>query len=246
LLGIKESESYSLDGDIIYFKSLTNIPVLVITDKKKLSLTINNLTSSYNKEYKEYLYSYSYYFDLNYMMEKKTLTKDYLIDVFGNPSSIDSLGNGIENLIFKKYNAKIRFKDDAAISVDVINYNALDKHKVGISDYYVSGGDYSIGFSISVHNYGEKTIKYISFTVKALNPVKDLVGTQTVRGVGPIEKGDLVSYEFEDIIYSKVAYYLNIESIKIQYMDGTVRTIPKSAINDITIYDWEEYGNRSL
>jgi hypothetical protein len=241
-LGIKETETYHSDMGDIYFKRLTNIPVFIITNKTNPTLIINNLISSYNKEYKKYLYSYSYYYDLKDMMKNNTLTKDYLIDAFGEPSSIDSLDYETAVLIFKKYNAKIEFIDNVVVALNVINYNAFEKHNLSISDYRVLGGDYTIGFSISVSNYAEKTIKYISFTVKALNPVDDIVATKTVRGVGPIEKGRSASYEFEDIIYSNTAKYLNIESVKIQYMDGTIYTIPKSAIHDITVHNWGKYG----
>lgn len=86
--------------------------------------------------------------------------------------------------------------------------------------------------SIDVINPYKSKIKYISFTIKAFNPVGDVVRdgisratSKTVRGVGPIEYGDHGLYNFESVIYSSVIEKMQIIQIKIQFFDGTTKII---------------------
>lgn len=112
--------------------------------------------------------------------------------------------------------------------------------------YSVIGSDYAIGFDISINKLAKKTIKYIFITVTATNPVDDKVGTKTVKAVGPIKANDTGFYEFENIIYSKTAQYLTLDLIKVEFMDGTLKVIPKSEIQKIKLQDWEEIGNTTI
>ena len=101
-------------------------------------------------------------------------------------------------------------------------------NKLLIYDYNVTGSDYTIGFDITVENtHNSKTIKYIYFDVVIKNPVKDIVATKSVKGIGPIEPNTKSSYSFEDILYSKVASHMTLKNIKIQYMDGTIINLIK-------------------
>jgi len=240
-LGIKESDSHSNDYGVAYYKRLTNKPIFILFLEKPNISKIKDIISAY--DYKKYLYSYSYYYDLKDMIKEGSLTKDYLFDAFGKPDEIQREAKK-ETLIFKNYNAKIIFENDVAKTADVINYKALDKNKFAIISYDVTGSDYTIGFDISLLNLSDKTIKYTFITVTATNPVNDKIGTKTVKAIGPIKSNETGSYEFEDTFYSNTAQYLGIDKIKIQYMDGTTRNISKSEIKNITIENWEEVGNR--
>lgn len=245
-LGIQETESYSHRYGIAYFKRLSNNPIFVLFLEKEYPEKIKEIITSYNPKYSKYLYSYSYYFDLKDMMKEHTLTQEYLLDVFKEPDIKDKNEEGKEYWIFNNYNLKVTFDWNLANSFDVINYKAFKRNQLAITSFEVTGSDYSIGFNISLSNFNAKTIKYAFITVTATNPVDDKVGTKTVKAIGPIKQSDIGSYEFENVIYSRTAKYLSIDLVKIQYMDGTKRTIPKSEIQNIRLMDWEEYGNRTI
>jgi hypothetical protein len=241
-MGVKETESHIHKLGSVYFKKLSNIPLFVIFNEKDYPSKIKDIIKSY--DYNSYLYSYSYYYDLTKMMKSSTLTKKYLDEVFGDPTNTISGKGKTTAYIYKKYNARIEFNDSIAMSVDVINYNALEKCKFAIQSWQVTGSDYSIGMDITLSNLSEKIIKYIYITVTAKNPVDDKVGTKTLKAVGPIYSNDSGSYSFEDIIYSKTASSLSLDKIKVEYMDKTTKTFSKLDIRNITVEDWEEVGNR--
>lgn len=244
-LGASESTIYThKQGAIVYFKRLTNKPVFVYFSDNPTPLKIKEIISSYN--YNKYLFSYSYYWDMKDMIKKGSLTKKYLIEIFNEPDTKGKNDDGTEYWIFKNYNAKIVFENDTAKSADVINYRAFKKNELAISSFEVTGSDYSIGFDISLLNLSTKTIKYVSITVTATNPVHDKERTKTVKMVGPIKSNESGSSEFKDIVYSSVAKYLQIENINIEYMDGTFKLISKSEVKNIRVKDWEEEGNRTL
>lgn len=242
-LNIKETTMYIKGDDFIYFKRLTNKPVLCILEKKNPAIIPQHI-SSYN--YSEYINSYAYYFDLKDMMKNKTLTYEYLVDNFGKPDTHDTADYYNESFIFKKYNLKVNFTVGCPVSVDILNYNAIAKNKLSILEFSVTGTDYSIGMDISVYNLSDKAIKYISFTVRAKNPVGDLVGDKTVKGIGPIEKDESGSYSFDDIFISSTASKLSLQKIKIQYMDLSIKEIDSKTIKQIIIHDWEKEGRRTI
>jgi len=245
-LGIKETENYNNKYGIVYFKRLSNKPIFILFFKQNYPTKIKEIIASYNQPYYKYLNSYDYYFDLKDMIKKGSLTKDYLKDIFNEPDIKEQNEDGSEFWVFKNYNVKIIFNNDIAQSADVINYKAIKRNGLSISTFDVTGSDYTIGFDISLSNFGNKTIKYVFITVTSTNPVHDKVGTKTVKAVGPIKPDETGSYEFEDIIYSTTAKYLSIDNVKIQYMDGTIKLISKSDVQNIRIQDWEEVGNRTI
>ncbi len=93
--------------------------------------------------------------------------------------------------------------------------------------------EYTQGTSVkvSVHNPTSKTVKYLWFTFVGLNPVGDKVtdkkrGTNiTMQGVGPIKPSEGGSYEFSYVWFTDMVDDARILSIKVQYMDGTVKVI---------------------
>lgn len=179
------------------------------------------------------------------MIKNHTLTQEYLLDIFKEPDIKAKNDEDKEYWIYNNYNVKITFDWNIANLADVINYKAFKRNQLSISSFDVTGSDYAIGFNISLTNFSSKTIKYVFITVTATNPVDDKVGTKIVKAVCPIKQAAIGSYEFDDIIYSRTAKYLSIDLIKIQYMDGAIKTISKSEIQNIRLMDWEEVGNRT-
>lgn len=112
----------------------------------------------------------------------------------------------------------------------------LLNHKIYKTSEYTEG----TGFSVSVSNPTKKTIKYISFTIVGYNSVKDPVsggrkrGTSiTVKGVGPIEPNRSALYDWEYMWFTDLVQTHKITSIKVEYMDGSKRTI--KSIKDISL-----------
>lgn len=226
----------------VHFRRLTKTPLVVLLEKGKTAANVPSAIASY--DYNEYINSYSYYWDLKDMMQAGTLTKEYLHKAFGDPSKAlqDSVSS---TLCFWKHNCMVEFVHDSAVKVSVANYEAMMKYGLAITSYSVTGSESAIGFDVGVANFtSKKDIKYLYFTVCATNPVHDVVGTKTVRAIGPIKPQDVASYEFENTIYSNVAQYLEIQGIRTVYMDGSETTVPKKDVDKIRLYDWEEIGNR--
>lgn len=106
-----------------------------------------------------------------------------------------------------------------------------EKYGLGFVKYNATSGYSSTGASFKIFNPSKKTIKYIWFTVAGVNAVEDLVKLSsgsyytTLKGIGPIESNGFGSWEFEHVWFTDIIEYLRISNIKIQYMDGSVRTV---------------------
>lgn len=94
--------------------------------------------------------------------------------------------------------------------------------------------EYTEGTSIefSVLNPTGKTIKYLWFTVTGYNPVGDKItdikrktSAITVKGVGPIKPTDSGTYEFSYVWFTDLVDKVVVNSIKVQYMDGSFKTL---------------------
>lgn len=103
--------------------------------------------------------------------------------------------------------------------------------------------NYSIGFRIEVLNTSKLRIKYINFNVSGFNEVDDRVRTlrgeysRTLRGVGPIEINGSASWEFETIWSDNIFYSGKINSITVEYFNGTKKTFTKVGL--LTLSDEE-------
>lgn len=96
-----------------------------------------------------------------------------------------------------------------------------------------------VNVTFSLNNLSDKTIKYIVLTVTPYNAVDDSVrseignkSTTQIRATGPIEiskKGDVKSFNVENIWYNSTIKYCKIDSVKIEYMDGEILEIPVEA-----------------
>lgn len=110
-----------------------------------------------------------------------------------------------------------------------------EKYGLGFVKYNATSGYSSTGASFKIFNPSKKTIKYIWFTVAGENAVEDLVKLPggnyytTLKGIGPIESYGFGSWEFEHVWFTDIIEYLRISTIKIQYMDGSVRTVKYNA-----------------
>lgn len=117
-------------------------------------------------------------------------------------------------------------------------YTLGNKYGISFLEYDVIGNDYSIGLNFNVLNNSKKTIKYLYLTLQAFNPVNDPVGgVKKITAIGPIEKGVNSTYKFENIVYSSIATSISLLSLKIQYMDGSTKIIPKSLLYDLMLSD---------
>lgn len=83
------------------------------------------------------------------------------------------------------------------------------------------------GVEIKIINSCAKTIKYCTFHVRALDSVGNLAyvrtgyATQDLTGNGPIAHGDVGFWRFEHLMYSGAVSKMVLDSIKVEYMDGT-------------------------
>jgi len=102
------------------------------------------------------------------------------------------------------------------------------------------------GVAFEVYNPTKKVIKYIWFTVTGYNPVGDKVidptrrqSAITMKGVGPIKSKDLASYDFDYTWFTDMVETAKINSIKVQYMDGSMKVIPfsKDLVLDKNLYE---------
>ncbi|MEI9946677.1 MAG: hypothetical protein WDN26_20945 [Chitinophagaceae bacterium] len=129
-----------------------------------------------------------------------------------------------DTLVNRKDNSKLLAEIDKYKNYGIIILNSQLKDESEYTD--------GTGYSIEVYNIGVKTIKYITINVVAYNPVKDKVFsskyksyTATLRGVGPINPSSTGSYSFDYVWFSDLPETSKIISIKLQFMDNTVKTI---------------------
>ena len=107
----------------------------------------------------------------------------------------------------------------------------VEKYGIGFIKYNATEGYSSTGAHFEIFNPSKKTIKYIWFTFAGENAVEDLVkmknGTYytTVKGIGPIESYGIGSWSFEYVWFTDIIQYLRLSTIKIQYMDGSLKTV---------------------
>jgi hypothetical protein len=113
---------------------------------------------------------------------------------------------------------------------------------------YYDESEYTDGMSakVTVYNPTKKKIKYLWFTFIGYNAVNDVIidrlkGTSkiTVRGIGPIEPDESGTYKYDYVWHTDLVDTAKISQIKVQYMDGTFKTIlnPKEVTISDKLYD---------
>lgn len=142
-------------------------------------------------------------------------------------SNVQGLVNFAEEYFIEKKEEELSAEKREALEPFV----KTEKYGLGFIKYNATFGYSSTGASFRIFNPSKKTIKYIWFTVGGENAVEDLVKLSngnyytTLKGIGPIEPYGFGSWEFEYVWFTEIIEYLRINTIKIQYMDNSTRTI---------------------
>ncbi|MFY9160645.1 hypothetical protein [Aquirufa ecclesiirivi] len=150
--------------------------------------------------------------------------------------SFNEISRTTQNLNYKKAaetysddlnnNRKKEFKtyldNQKTVGVILMNYSVEDVSEV--TD--------GVTAKFEVFNPTNKTIKYVTFYVSGINAVGDKVynsrqrsNISEFRGVGPIKSNETASYEWEYAWFTDVVETLKIIKVKIQYMDGSFKTV---------------------
>lgn len=122
----------------------------------------------------------------------------------------------------------------------VVFYNSLKaktkKYGLAILEcgpYDVSKHPEGAGYRVRYFNPTNKAIKYVTTEVLGLNAsnapvfpgISQAKKTATIRGVGPIEPGESATYSHDDIWRTDRVKSTRIQSITVDYMDGTKKEI---------------------
>lgn len=201
---------------------------------EKLVLLIGDCLSIRGKDYYKAVlngksfFVESQYVDLNRENKSRldsvmSLPTDYRKDLLKYYRGLSFLSKTAEmqenRMKFKKYH-------DRGIII-------LENHPYDMSEY-TSG----TGWSVELANTSSKTIKYITFNVVGLNavsdPVRDRGKTTIVRkGIGPIPPDESASYDFDYVWFTDIVEYSRLQSVTVQYMDGSTRTFTGAALKTI-------------
>lgn len=214
----KSVGSYCLNGVDKYLTKGTTILISGIENCKK---SYSNETT----QFFEIVHNKKTY----YIERDKLLTdKSYYEQIESMPpdkaSAFREYAQSTSEILYKGNVRKaLKFLDNCkANGLAVLDWNIYDE------------SEYTDGTSVKfkVYNPTSKTIKYIWFTVVGFNPVGDKVidrrkGTSsiTVKAVGPIKTEESGSYEFTYVWFTDLVETARITSIKVQYMDNSIKTI---------------------
>ena len=111
-------------------------------------------------------------------------------------------------------------------------YNELNRRQIFILKDLYSYSDYKFGKKFTFYNCFNKRIKYINITLTAYNGVGDIqrddIGRSSakLRGIGPIEKGDIASYDWDEIFWddNDIIDEVRITNITFTFFDGTTKS----------------------
>ena len=111
-------------------------------------------------------------------------------------------------------------------------YNELNRRQIFILKDLYSYSDYKFGKKFTFYNCFNKRIKYINITLTAYNGVGDIqrddIGRSSakLRGIGPIEKGDIASYDWDEIFWddNDIINKVLITNITFTFFDGTTKS----------------------
>ena len=118
-------------------------------------------------------------------------------------------------------------------------FDSFKKYGLSIVEWKVyDESEYTDGTGIrfTFYNPSKSMIKYITITFVGYNAVDDPVGRAiTKKCIGPIEPDESAEYSFEYTWYTDIVEYAKIRSIKVDYKNGTSKTITN--INNI---EWSD------
>jgi hypothetical protein len=122
-------------------------------------------------------------------------------------------------------------KDNEDLKEALLPFIEIEKYGLGFIKFNATEDYSSTGASFSIFNPSKKTIKYIWFTVAGENAVGDLVKLpngayyKTLKGIGPVDNAQIGQWSYDYVWLTDIVEYLKVSTIKIQYMDGTFKTI---------------------
>ena len=175
---------------------------------------------------------------------EKTVSLDSLVfDDEGRYQFLLRRGN--KGLAIRK---KIAFQQDSIMQLGVAHcidslrslsqiaknnfYNELNRRQIFILKDLYSYSEYRFGKKFKFYNCFNKRIKYINITLTAYNSVGDIqhddIGRSSakLRGIGPIEKGDIASYDWDEIFWddNDIINKVLITNISFTFFDGTTKS----------------------
>ena len=176
--------------------------------------------------------------------EEKVVSLDSLVfDDEGRYQFLLRRGN--KGLAIRK---KIAFQQDSIMQLGVAHcldslrnlsriaennfYNELNRRQIFILKDLYSYSDYKFGKKFTFYNCFNKRIKYINITLTAYNGVGDIqrddIGRSSakLRGIGPIEKGDIASYDWDELFWddNDIIDEVVITNITFTFFDGTTKS----------------------
>ena len=179
-----------------------------------------------------------------YNWKEKTVSLDSLVfDDEGRYQFLLRRGN--KGLAIRK---KIAFQQDSIMQLRVAHcidslrnlsriaennlYNELNRRQIFILKDLYSYSEYRFGKKFKFYNCFNKRIKYINITLTAYNGVGDIqrddIGRSSakLRGIGPIEKGDIASYDWDEIFWddNDIINKVLITNISFTFFDGTTKS----------------------
>ena len=108
-------------------------------------------------------------------------------------------------------------------------FDSFKKYGLSVVEWRVyDESEYTDGTGIrfTFYNPTSSMIKYITITFVGYNAVDDPVGRAiTKKCIGPIEPDESADYEFEYTWFTDIVEYAKIRSIKVDYKNGTSKTI---------------------
>ena len=225
IIGIIENDTYigqEFEGlcNTGYEKKITSGAAVVISGTERCTSVSSKLKYFYRIIYKNKIY----------LIEKeKVLTEeDYFskIDSFDSFQALKFRENAIINeaLLHDGQMKKILnfIKGCASKGLTIMDWSFYD------SSEYTEG----TGVKFTVYNPTKKNIKYLWFTVVGYNAVNDVIYDRvqkkksiTFKGVGPIKPEETGTYDFEYAWFTDLVEDVKITQIKVQFMDGSIKTI---------------------
>ena len=179
-----------------------------------------------------------------YNWEEKTVSLDSLVfDDEGRYQFLLRRGN--KGLAIRK---KIAFQQDSIMQLGVAHcidslrnlsqiaennfYNELNRKQIFILKDLYSYSEYRFGKKFKFYNCFNKRIKYINITLTAYNGVGDIqrddIGRSSakLRGIGPIEKGDIAFFDWDDLFWddNDIIDEVVITNITFTFFDGTTKS----------------------
>lgn len=179
-----------------------------------------------------------------YNWEDKTVSLDSLVfDDEGRYQFLLRRGN--KGLAIRK---KIAFQQDSIMQLGVAHcidslrnltriaennlYNELNRRQIFILKDLYSYSEYRFGKKFKFYNCFNKRIKYINITLTAYNSVGDIqhddIGRSSakLRGIGPIEKGEIAFFDWDEIFWddNDIIDEVVITKITFTFFDGTTKS----------------------